>query len=194
LPLSLPVAHSFICIFISPVRNPIYNRIKGVDLSIDEAGNVHLQQVNRQCQVFARPFDEAEHALPVNLRSRSFRFFAAPDENNNSSSNDTDKSGDCTSKPITSSDSKGNAKRVAGLATTRQVLFDLKRFKANVAHLLLKSNAFGPAERTRLERQCACSLIFVRESHSQNQIKAPLWLLFINIVALDHLRSAFFGD
>lgn len=68
------------------------------------------------------------------------------------------------------------------------VIFDLNKFKCNI----FKELNNGRADRNKLESQCICSVIFIRES-STNELFHPIWLLLINIVALDFLRSKYIG-
>ena len=143
--------------------------------------------------------------MPLTLRSRSFQLFKRlPDSNNNLAQRSQPAATVTNQQPVKSSkqkalemvnnnSAKDNRSKV-NFRPQSELLFDLRMFKTNVARLMLSSpNGISSKERTRLERQCACSLVFVRESHSMDPLRNPLWILFINIVALDYLRSCFFG-
>ncbi|XP_060526858.1 uncharacterized protein LOC132702316 [Cylas formicarius] len=62
-------------------------------------------------------------------------------------------------------------------------LFDMKRFESNVFSELKRSYP----DRKRLELQCVTAIVFVKAE--AELLKSPLWLLLVNIVALDMLKS-----
>lgn len=71
------------------------------------------------------------------------------------------------------------------------VIFDLHKFKTNIFKELTNGQT---ADRKRLENQCICTIIFVRESTTnKSELFSPVWCLMINIVALDFLRSKYIG-
>ena len=69
-------------------------------------------------------------------------------------------------------------------ADTSVKLFDIKKFQANITREL-KTN--GQPNRAKLENQCIVSIGFVRDA--ANVLDLPVWLMLINVVALDMLRS-----
>lgn len=72
------------------------------------------------------------------------------------------------------------------------VIFDLHKFKCNIFNEL-NSKADREKVKERMENQCINTVIFVRESSTSDCLLNPVWLLLINIVALDFLRSKFIG-
>ena len=62
-------------------------------------------------------------------------------------------------------------------------LFDMKKFQASVNREL--KSAYP--NRRKLENQCMCAIVFVKDSTSL--LDVPSWVLLINIVALDLLKS-----
>lgn len=62
-------------------------------------------------------------------------------------------------------------------------LFDMKKFQASVNREL--KSAYP--NRRKLENQCMCAIVFVKDSTSL--LDVPSWILLINIVALDLLKS-----
>lgn len=77
------------------------------------------------------------------------------------------------------------------------VIFDLHKFKTNIFKELNSSNGKSPPDRKKLmnkmENQCIETVIFIRESSTNDCLYNPVWLLLINVVALDFLRSKFIG-
>lgn len=62
-------------------------------------------------------------------------------------------------------------------------IFDMKKFQSNVNREL--SRAYP--DRRRLETQCLSILSFVK---SENDIlECPIWVLIVNVVAMDMLKS-----
>ncbi|XP_075234685.1 expansion isoform X2 [Lycorma delicatula] len=62
-------------------------------------------------------------------------------------------------------------------------LFDMKKFQANVSRELRRAYP----DRRRLECQCLSAVAFVK---SENDIlECPIWVLIINVVAMDMLKS-----
>lgn len=62
-------------------------------------------------------------------------------------------------------------------------LFDMKKFQVNVANELKRSYP----NRRRLENQCLSSIVFVK--NESEQLKCPIWMLVINMVAIEMLKS-----
>ena len=62
-------------------------------------------------------------------------------------------------------------------------LFDMKKFQQNVYREL--KNAYP--DRRKLEDQCISSIAFVRDA--TDILDLPVWVMIINIVALDMLKS-----
>ncbi|KAL1491814.1 hypothetical protein ABEB36_012352 [Hypothenemus hampei] len=63
------------------------------------------------------------------------------------------------------------------------ILFDMKKFQVNVTKELKKAYP----NRRKLENQCLCAVAFVK---SDNELlKCPIWMLIINMVAIDMLKS-----
>lgn len=62
-------------------------------------------------------------------------------------------------------------------------LFDMNKFQANINRELRQAYP----DRRRLEMQCLCSITFVRNENEL--LECPIWVLIINIVAMDMLRS-----
>lgn len=62
-------------------------------------------------------------------------------------------------------------------------LFDMKKFQGSVNREL--KSAYP--NRRKLENQCMCAIVFVKDSTSL--LDVPSWVLLINIVALDLLKS-----
>ncbi|XP_076260183.1 uncharacterized protein LOC143196405 isoform X1 [Rhynchophorus ferrugineus] len=62
-------------------------------------------------------------------------------------------------------------------------LFDIKKFQVNVANELKRSYP----NRRRLENQCISSIVFVK--NETEQLKCPIWMLVINMVAIEMLKS-----
>jgi MH2 domain len=62
-------------------------------------------------------------------------------------------------------------------------IFDMKKFQSNVNRELSRSYP----DRRRLETQCMSVLAFVK---SENEVlDCPIWVLIINVVAMDMLKS-----
>lgn len=62
-------------------------------------------------------------------------------------------------------------------------IFDMKKFQSNVNREMSRSYP----DRRRLETQCLSALAFVK---SENDIiDCPIWVLIINVVAMDMLKS-----
>ncbi|XP_014289061.1 uncharacterized protein exp isoform X1 [Halyomorpha halys] len=62
-------------------------------------------------------------------------------------------------------------------------LFDMKKFQANVSRELRRAYP----DRRRLECQCLSAIAFVKSD--QDLLECPIWVLIINVVALDMLKS-----
>lgn len=62
-------------------------------------------------------------------------------------------------------------------------LFDMKKFQANV-HRELRC---AYPDRRKLESQCICCIAFVKDA--SDILDLPSWIMIINIVALDMLKS-----
>lgn len=65
------------------------------------------------------------------------------------------------------------------------VLFDMKKFQACIARELRSAYP----DRRKLENQCICAIAFVKDSNDLLDLCS--WVLLINIVALDLLKSRF---
>lgn len=62
-------------------------------------------------------------------------------------------------------------------------LFDMKKFQSNVNRELRRAYP----DRRRLECQCLSSIAFVKSE--SELLECPIWVLIINIVAMDMLKS-----
>ncbi|XP_014239303.1 uncharacterized protein LOC106660839 isoform X2 [Cimex lectularius] len=62
-------------------------------------------------------------------------------------------------------------------------LFDMKKFQANVSRELRRAYP----DRRRLECQCLSALAFVKSD--PDLLECPIWVLIINVVAMDMLKS-----
>lgn len=62
-------------------------------------------------------------------------------------------------------------------------IFDMKKFQSNVNRELKLTYP----NRRKLENQCICAIVFVKDT--SNLLDASSWILLINIVALDLLKS-----
>lgn len=62
-------------------------------------------------------------------------------------------------------------------------LFDMKKFQQNVSRELRRAYP----DRRRLECQCLSAVAFVRSE--QDLLDCPIWILVINVVAMDMLKS-----
>ncbi|XP_022901222.1 uncharacterized protein [Onthophagus taurus] len=62
-------------------------------------------------------------------------------------------------------------------------LFDMKKFQSNINREL----KVAYPDRRRLESQCLSAIAFVR--NEQELLECPLWVLIINVVAIDMLKS-----
>ena len=62
-------------------------------------------------------------------------------------------------------------------------IFDMKKFQCNVNRELKLTYP----NRRKLENQCICAIVFVKDT--SNLLDASSWILLINIVALDLLKS-----
>lgn len=62
-------------------------------------------------------------------------------------------------------------------------LFDMKKFQQNVSNELKRSYP----NRRRLENQCLSAIAFVK--NESDTLKCPIWMLVINMVAIDMLKS-----
>lgn len=62
-------------------------------------------------------------------------------------------------------------------------IFDMKKFQSNVNRELSRSYP----DRRRLETQCMSALAFVKSE--DDIIDCPIWVLIINVVAMDMLKS-----
>ena len=127
--------------------------LQGIDLCIEENGNISARKLNGKCEIIVRPYDTKHNALPDKLLLNNGRALSEP-------------------------------------SNTPSVIFDLCKFKSNI----FKELNNGQADRTRLENQCICTVVFIRESTTNDSgLYNPVWLLLINIVALDFLRSKYIG-
>ncbi|EDW47467.1 uncharacterized protein LOC6608731 [Drosophila sechellia] len=92
------------------------------------------------------------------------------------------------------STSQGNEETVIGgdiiqmpqmslTAGTSARLFDMKKFQTNIN----REFASTYPERGRLERQCLSAVSLVKSNN--NLINSPVWILVVNVVAMDMLRS-----
>lgn len=67
--------------------------------------------------------------------------------------------------------------------STSVQLFDMKKFQSNVNRELRRAYP----DRRRLETQCLSAVAFVK---SENDIlECPIWVLIVNVVAMDMLKS-----
>lgn len=62
-------------------------------------------------------------------------------------------------------------------------LFDMKKFQQNVSRELKRAYP----DRRKLECQCICSIAFVK--NEIDVLDSPCWIMLINIVAMDMLKS-----
>ena len=62
-------------------------------------------------------------------------------------------------------------------------LFDMKKFQSNMSRELRRQYP----DRRKLENQCICSIGFVKDS--PEMLDLPIWIMVINIVAMDMLKS-----
>lgn len=62
-------------------------------------------------------------------------------------------------------------------------LFDMKRFQQNMNRELRRAYP----DRRKLENQCICCVGFVKDSN--DLLDLPVWIMIINIVAMDMLKS-----
>ncbi|KAH8284637.1 hypothetical protein KR018_009046, partial [Drosophila ironensis] len=92
------------------------------------------------------------------------------------------------------STSQGNEETVIGgdiiqmpqmslTAGTSSKLFDMKKFQTNINREFARTYP----ERGRLERQCLSAVSLVKSNN--NLINSPVWILVVNVVAMDMLRS-----
>ncbi|XP_017866201.1 PREDICTED: uncharacterized protein LOC108615880 [Drosophila arizonae] len=68
-------------------------------------------------------------------------------------------------------------------AGTSSRLFDMKKFQNNINREFARSYP----ERSRLERQCLSAVSLVKSNN--NLINTPLWIMVINVVAMDMLKN-----
>lgn len=62
-------------------------------------------------------------------------------------------------------------------------LFDMKKFQQNVSRELRRAYP----DRRRLECQCLSAISFVK--NEPDMLDSPIWVLIINVVAMDMLKS-----
>ena len=62
-------------------------------------------------------------------------------------------------------------------------LFDMKKFEQNISREMKRSYP----DRRRLEYQCISAIAFVR--NEGNILECPCWIMLINVVAMDMLKS-----
>jgi len=62
-------------------------------------------------------------------------------------------------------------------------LFDMKKFQNNVTRELARAYP----DRRRLECQCLSAIAFVKSE--QELLDCPIWVLIVNVVAMDMLKS-----
>ena len=62
-------------------------------------------------------------------------------------------------------------------------LFDMKKFQQNVSREMRRAYP----DRRKLECQCISAIAFVR--NEQDVLESPCWIMLINIVAMDMLKS-----
>lgn len=62
-------------------------------------------------------------------------------------------------------------------------LFDMKKFQSNMNRELRRAYP----DRRKLENQCVCCVAFVKDS--SDLLDLPVWIMIINIVAMDMLKS-----
>lgn len=68
-------------------------------------------------------------------------------------------------------------------AGTSAKLFDMKKFQTNIN----REFARNYPERSRLERQCLSAVSLVKSNN--NLINTPLWIMVVNVVAMDMLKN-----
>ena len=65
-------------------------------------------------------------------------------------------------------------------------LFDMRKFQQNVSRELKR----GYPDRRKLECQCISAVAFVKsEGGTQDVLDSPCWIMLINVVAMDMLKS-----
>lgn len=64
-------------------------------------------------------------------------------------------------------------------------LFDMKKFAASISSEILKVYP----DRKKLETQCISAIAFVKDN--SEVLDCPCWVMLINIVALDMLKSKY---
>ena len=62
-------------------------------------------------------------------------------------------------------------------------LFDMKKFQQNMNRELRRAYP----DRRKLENQCICCISFVKDA--SDMLDLPVWVMVINIVAMDMLKS-----
>ncbi|KAK8729749.1 hypothetical protein OTU49_008298, partial [Cherax quadricarinatus] len=73
-----------------------------------------------------------------------------------------------------------------GLETEKPVmLFDMNKFQQNVKREMRRQYP----DRSKLETQCVCVIAFVK--NEPDLLDCPIWVMIINIVAMDMLKSKF---
>lgn len=132
---------------------------QGIDLCIEENGNISACKVNSKCELIVRPYDPKCNSLPDKLLL---------------------------------SDGVVGGGSGSGDFSSPSVIFDLHKFKCNIFKEL-NSKTDRTKVKERMENQCINTVIFIRESSTSDCLLNPVWLLLINIVALDFLRSKFIG-
>lgn len=64
-------------------------------------------------------------------------------------------------------------------------LFDMNKYQQN----LVRETRMAYPDRRRLEKQCLSAIVFVQTN--QDLLQCPVWVLIVNVVGLDKLKSKF---
>lgn len=89
----------------------------------------------------------------------------------------------CSGKKINSPDKNLSPLHLNQILLNALQIFDMKKFQSNVNRELSRSYP----DRRRLETQCLSLLTFVKSE--SDLLDCPIWILIVNVVAMDMLKS-----
>ena len=147
-----------------------YFLIQGIKLKVDEAGNILIKRLSRN-DVYVKNCNQSA-SLPLSSTPASYSLSSS-----SSTSSDVGSSSEsAVSNEIISVNGKLDQNKA-------YKLFDMRKFTSN----LDKEISTGYPDRCKLETQCISVFSFVKDS--SNILDLPCYILIVNIIALDILRS-----
>lgn len=146
-----------------PSNDSLYFRFQGVKIKMDDAGNILIKRVSK-CNVYIKSTGQDEETAIGNEILKLPGCALEPD------------------KPFKVMRPTDITRLKADPCVDLQ-LFDMKKFQSNVNRELRRAYP----DRRRLECQCLSAIAFVKAE--QELLECPIWVLIINVVAMDMLKS-----